>query len=180
MSVQPTTINTTLTVEEMNNGRVNFGRSGVTSASQLPGFDYRKTSVASEATDAIRGNMTANPLNQTFFSPANVQIMQNKLRREVYDRSGGDFLIDNQSVDELLIVMRAMYLQYGKNQPTHVREQIEELNQVVADWAVPKILAECSMHKTYLHDIQNLPVPLQQPVLLTQKGTKSSTFDRFF
>ena len=164
----------------MSNGRVNFSRTGVSSASQLPGFDYRKTSVASEAADAIRGNMTANPLNQTFFSPANVQIVQNKLRREVYDRSGGEFLIDNQSVDELLIVMRAMYLQYGKNQPTHIREQIEELNQVVADWAVPKIVSECSMHKTYLHDIQNLPVPLAQPVLLTQKGTKSASFDRFF
>ena len=164
----------------MNNGRVNFGRDGPSSASQLPGFDYRKTTVQSEADDAIRGNMTSTPLNQAFFSPANVQIVQNKLRREVYDRSKGEYLIDNQSVDELLIVMRAMYLQYGKNQPDRIREQIEELNQIVADWAVPKIIAECSMHKTYLHDIQNLPVPLTQPVFLSQKGTKSGTFDRFF
>ena len=164
----------------MNNGRVNFGRSGPNSASQLPGFDYRKTTVQSEADDAIRGNMTATPLNQAFFSPANVQIVQNKLRREVYDRSKGEYLIDNQSVDELLIVMRAMYLQYGKNQPDHIREQIEELNQIVADWAVPKIVAECSMHQTYLHDIQHLPVPLSHPILLTKTGTKSATFDRFF
>jgi hypothetical protein len=164
----------------MTNGRVNFGRAGVTPASQLPGFDYRTTTVQSEADDAIRGNVMATPLNQTFFSPANVQIVQNKLRRDVYDRSGGEFLIDNQSVEELLTVMRAMYLQYGKNQPTRIREQIEELNQIVADWAVPKIVAECSMHKTYLHDIQNLPVPLSQPVFLSQKGTKSSSFDRFF
>jgi hypothetical protein len=164
----------------MNNGRVNFGRDGPSSASQLPGFDYRKTTVQSEADDAIRGNMTSTPLNQAFFSPANVQIVQNKLRREVYDRSKGEYLIDNQSVDELLIVMRAMYLQYGKNQPDRIREQIEELNQIVADWAIPKIIAECSMHKTYLHDIQNLPVPLTQPVFLSQKGTKSGTFDRFF
>jgi len=164
----------------MNNGRVNFGRAGPSSAAQLPGFDYRQTSVQSEADDAIRGNVTATPLNQTFFSPENVQIVQNKLRREVYNRSGGEFMIDNQSVEELLTIMRAMYLQYGKNQPTRIREQIEELNQIVADWAVPKIVAECSMHKTYLHDIQNLPVPLSQPVLLTQKGTKSASFDRFF
>lgn len=164
----------------MNNGRVNFGRAGPSSASALPGFDYRQATVQSEADDAIRGNVTANPLNQTFFSPANVQIVQNKLRRDVFDRSGGEFLIDNQSAEELLTVMRAMYLQYGKNQPTHIREQIEELNQLVADWCVPKIVAECSMHQTYLHDIQNLPIPLSQPVLLSQKGTKSSSFDRFF
>jgi hypothetical protein len=164
----------------MNNGRVNFGRDGPSSASKLPGFDYRQTTVQSEADDAIRGNVLPTPLNQTFFSPANVQIVQNKLRREVYNRSNGEYLIDNQSVEELLTIMRAMYLQYGKNQPTHIREQIMELNQIVADWAVPKIIAECSMHKTYLHDIQNLPIPLSQPVLLTQKGSKSSSFDRFF
>lgn len=164
----------------MNNGRVNFGRDGPSSASQLPGFDYRQSTTQSEADDAIRGNVTSTPLNQAFFSPANVEIIQNKLRREVYDRSKGEFLIDRQSVDELLIVMRAMYLQYGKNQPTHIKEQITELNQIVADWCVPKIVAECSMHKTYLHDIQNLPVPLSQPVFVTQKGTKSGTFDRFF
>ena len=164
----------------MNNGRVNFGRTGATSAAQLPGFDYRTKTVQSEADDAIRGNVTPNDLNQIFFSPANVQIVQNKLRREVYERSNGEFLIDNQSVEELMTIMRAMYLQYGKNQPDHIREQIEELNQLVANWSVPKIVAECSMHKTYLHDIQHMPVPLSQPVLLTQKGTKSGTFDRFF
>lgn len=164
----------------MNNGRVNFGRAGTSSASALPGFDYRQTTASSEADDAIRGNVAATPLNQTFFSPANVQIVQNKLRRDVYERSGGEFLIDNQSVDELLTIMRAMYLQYGKNQPTRIAEQIQDLNQLVADWAVPKIVSECSMHKTYLHDIQNMPVPLSQPVFLSQKGTKSSSFDRFF
>ncbi len=64
--------------------------------------------------------------------------------------------------------------------PTRIPEQIAELNQMVADWCVPKVLAECSMHKTYLHDIQNLPVPMQAPVYMSMKGTKSATLDRFF
>ena len=166
----------------MQNGRINFTQRSSASGpvDALPGFGHRTEVVASEADDMIRGNMSVNSLNSAFFSPANVQIVQNKIRREVYDRSHGDFLIDEQSVDELLIVMRSMYLQYGKNQPTNIAGQIEELNQIVAEWSVPKILAECSMHKTYLHDIQHLPVPLSHPVLLTKTGTKSATFDRFF
>ena len=165
----------------MFNGRVNFGdRKGVEDASSLPGFGYRVKVSASEATDAIRGNVLATPLNQTFFSPANVQILQNRLRYEVYKRSNGQFLVDEQSVDELLTIMRAMYLQYGKNQPTNIRAQIDELNTIVADWAVPRIVSECSMHKTYLHDIQHMPVPLAQPILETRAGTKSASFDRFF
>ena len=146
----------------------------------MPGFEYRQTSVDSEATDAIRGNVEATPLNQAYFSPANVQIIQNKIRREVYDRSGGEYLVDPQSVDELLVIMRAMYLQYGKNQPDHIREQIAELNTMVADFAVPKILSECSMHVFYLKDITSLPVPMSHPVKITQKGSKSATFDRYF
>ena len=166
----------------MQNGRVNFTQRSSASgpADSLPGFGHRTVVVASEADDVIRGNMLANPLNRAFFSPENVQIVQNKIRREVYDRSGGEVLIDEQSVDELRIVMRSMYLQYGLNQPTGIAKQITDLNQLVADWAVPKILAECSMHKTYLNDIQHLPVPMAHPILLTKTGTKTETFDRFF
>jgi hypothetical protein len=169
----------------MQNGRVNFtpresAAPGSGSGDFNAAFQFRQTTVQSEADDAIRGNVAATPLNQAYFSPANVQIIQNKIRREVYDRSGGEFLIDPQSVDELMIVMRAMYLQYSKNLPNQIPEQIAELNQMVADWCVPKILAECSMHKTYLRDIQNLPVPMAHPVLLTKAGSKSATFDRFF
>ncbi len=167
------------------NGRINLNQR----VSVAPGsgegefntaFTYRQQTVDSEAHDAVRGNVEITPLNQAYFSSANVQIIQNKIRREVYDRSGGEFLIDPQSVDELMIIMRAMYLQYSKNLPTQIPEQIAELNQMVADWAVPKILAECSMHRTYLKDIQHLPVPLEHPVLMTMRGSKSATLDRFF
>jgi hypothetical protein len=163
----------------MNNGRVNLKLRDPES-NQVPGFGYRTKVGDSEGADAIRGNMSATPLNQAYFSPANVKIVQNKIRKEVYDRSKTEFLVDEQSVDELLIVMRAMYLQYGKNQPDNISGQISELNQLVADWCVPKILAECSMHKTYLHDLQNLPVPLAHPIKLTKTGSKSASFDRFF
>ena len=169
----------------MNNGRINLtprepaGRGDGTGEYQAQ-FGYRTTTAASEADDAIRGNMVATPLNTAYFSPANVVIVQNKIRREVFERSSGEVLIDAQSADELMIIMRAMYLQYGKNMPTQIREQIEELNQIVADWCVPKILAEASMHKTYLRDIQQLPVPMAHPVLLTKAGSKSEEFRGFF
>ena len=163
----------------MNNGRISL-KARDTDQMQVPGFDYRKEVATTDGQDAIRGNVVATPLNQAYFSAANVKIIQNKIRKEVYDRTKGDFLVDEQSVDELQIIMRAMYLQYGKNQPTNISGQIAELNQLVADWCVPKIITECSMHKTYLKDIQNLPVPLAHPIKMSKTGTKAATFDRFF
>ena len=166
----------------MNNGRVSFAHRdpGIGPGEINRAFQYRQTTVQSEADDAIRGNVQATPLNQAYFSPANVQIVQNKIRREVYERSKGEFLVDPQSVDELMIVMRAMYLQYSKNLPSGIPEQIAELNQMVADWCVPKILAECSMHQHYLRDIQQLPVPMAHPVMMAMTGSKSAEFERFF
>lgn len=167
----------------MQNGRLNITnmRPGVSgSADALPGFEHRTQVGASEATDQIRGNMAASPLNQAYFSAANVQILQNKIRHEVYQRSKGEFLIDPQSVDELLTVMRAMYLQYGRNLPDRIPEQISDLNDLVIEWAVPKILAEVSMHKYYLRDISTMPVPLAHPIKLDMTGSKTQSLDRFF
>jgi hypothetical protein len=170
----------------MYNGRVNLEpRESVAPGGQGEGdyvraFEFRQEIVGSEAAAQVVGLVEQTPLNKAFFSPANFQIIQNKLRKEVYDRSNGEFLIDPQSADQLMIVMRAMYLQYGKNQPTNIAGQIAELNDMIAEWCVPKILAEASMYKTYLYDIQHLPVPLQQPVYMSMKGSKSQQFDRFF
>ena len=167
----------------MQNGRLNLNnmRPSVSgSIDSLPGFGHRVEVAPTEAADQIRGNMLANPLNQAYFSPANVQIVQNKIRYDVYERSKGEFLIDPQSADELLTVMRAMYLQYGRHLPDDIAGQIAELNQLVADWAVPKIMAECSMHRHYLRDVTTMPIPLEHPVKMSMVGAKSQSLDRFF
>ncbi len=170
----------------MSNGRVNLTRArepagrGPGTESYQASFGFRTEVGESDGADAVRGNVVATPMNQAYFSPANVKIVQNKIRKEVYDRSEGRFLIDEQSVDELQIVMRAMYLQYGRNLPDRIPEQIAELNQMVADWCVPRILSECQMHEHYLRDIDTLPVPLEHPIMLTKTGSKSASFDRFF
>jgi hypothetical protein len=146
--------------------------------SRLPGFQYQTTGSITAGADGIRGNWEANLLNQTFFSQDNFQIVQNKIRYEVYRKT--QKVIDPQSSDDLFMIMRAIYLQFGKNQPTNIAGQIEELNQRVAEWCVPKIVAEMQMYQTYLHDIENLPVPLEHPVSQSSAGTKSLPFKQFF
>jgi hypothetical protein len=162
-----------------NNGRINFDeRPGSGSTSTIPGFWWRTTGDETAKSDMIRGNWEPNALNQTFFSPPNVQIVQNLIRKRVYDETKE--IIDPQSTDELLIVMRSMYLTYGRNEPTKVKEQIAELNKRVADWCVPKITSEMSMYRTYKKDASTLPVPLSHPVNISGSGTKSKPFTNFF
>lgn len=170
-------------VQPVYNGRVSFEDSPSASGkplSSLPGFSYSTSSAQSAGTDAVRGNVEITPLNAAFFSPTNVEIIQNKIRYDVFVKSGNKHIIDKQSTDDILIVMRSMYYQYGKNIPDHIKEQVEELNTIVSNWCVPKILAEIEMYYQYRKDISTMPIPLAHPVLLNSAGTRSLPFKPFF
>jgi hypothetical protein len=159
-------------------GRVNLDAENATEVGKLPGFRYETGGSSTATMDGIRGNWESNLLNQTFFSQANFQILQNKIRFEVYQETGQ--VISPQSADDLFMIMRAIYLTYGKNMPTQIREQIEELNTYVANWCVPKIAAEVSMYSQYLRDIDTMPVPMAHPVSLSSAGSRSKPFKPFF
>jgi hypothetical protein len=72
--------------------------------------------------------------------------------------------------------MRAMYLQYAKNNKFDIEGQMNELNRLVVEWSVPRIMSEIEQYNYYLNDISHLPVPLQQPVSMSSAGTKSLPF----
>jgi hypothetical protein len=165
------------------NGRVNLepAQSQTGSFNQVANqFNHATSLNSSVGADLVRGNVEKNTLNTTFFSPANVQIIQNRLQYEVYARSQGKYRVGPQSAENLLIIMRAMYYQYGKNLECNIREQIQELNTYVVNFAVPKILSEVDMYQQYRKDITTLPVPMLQPVNISRAGTKSLPLKPFF
>ena len=158
------------------NGRVNFSApsSAGGSIAAVSGFDYERSAESNFQADMLRGNWEKTPLSDSFFSNANVTIIQNLIKREVFTRSlPKGYRIDDQSVDELKIIMRAIYYQYAKNLPSDIPGQVADLNRRVADWSVPHILSAVDHHMYYIKDIEFLPVPMAHPVHLSRAGTKS-------
>ena len=76
-------------------------------------------------------------------------------------------------MDELKIVMRAIYYQYSRNMPNHITEQVNDLNKKVVDWSVPHILSAVDHYYYYLNDISHMPVPMQSPQSMSSAGTKT-------
>ena len=74
------------------------------------------------------------------------------------------------------MIMRAMYLQYAKNNVFDIQGQINELNQLVIKWSAPRIMSEIEQYNYYLNDISHMPIPLEQPMNLSSAGTKSLPF----
>uniref|UniRef100_A0A6C0LMN4 Minor capsid protein P8 central region domain-containing protein n=1 Tax=viral metagenome TaxID=1070528 RepID=A0A6C0LMN4_9ZZZZ len=163
------------------NGRVNLSPSASASGSAaVPGFTYRTSVEDSFAADALRGNWEVTPLASAFFSRSNVIVIQNLIRKQVYEKSGPKkYIIDDQSVDELTIIMRTMYLQYAQNLPYGVADQIHSLNTLVANWSVPHIMSAVDHYNYYLNDISHMPVPLARSVSLSSAGTKSLPLNPF-
>ena len=162
-------------------GRVNLGEpseASVQARTQVPGFNYPTNAPSNAGIGGIRGNLERSVLNQAYFSAPNFQIIQNAIRFSVYDKSGE--IIDPVGTDDLFMIMRAQYLQYGRNLPDNIPEQIAELNARVSAWSVPKILAELGMYKTYRKDIDTLPIPIDQPTYISEAGTRSKPMPQWF
>lgn len=163
------------------NGRVAFSDTDFSDRNAgLPGF-ATQTGVESDfKNDMLRGNWESTPLSESFFSAANVERIQQLIRKTVFDRSQPKgYVIDDQSVDELKIIMRAMYYQYARNLPKDIGSQVADLNQKVVDWSAPHILSAVDHYMYYLKDISHLPVPLQQPQSLSSAGTRSLPMNPF-
>jgi len=157
------------------NGRVNLSApSSAGGHAEVPGFSYRTTTEQTFATDALRGNWEVNALSKAFFSKENAVAIQNAIRKTVYEKSGPKkYIIDDQSVDELTIIMRTMYLQYAQNLPHDIAGQVQDLNEKVLNWSVPHILSAVDHYQYYLNDISHMPVPLARSVSLSSAGTKT-------
>jgi hypothetical protein len=163
------------------NGRVAFSDTDFSDRNAaLPGFQTQTAVENDFKADMLRGNWESTPLSEAFFSASNIKRIQQLIRKAVYDRSGEKkYVIDDQSVDELKIIMRAIYYQYARNLPEGVAAQIADLNEKVVNWSAPHILSAVDHYHFYLNDISHLPVPLAQPQSLSSAGTKSMPMQPF-
>ena len=122
--------------------------------------------------EAIKSVHSDNPLARLFFSRENMDALQQGIRYLVFKKSCEKHVIGNQSDIELSIVMRSVYLQYAEFKPFGLLEQVRELNNIVLNYCVDKVLQEIRMYQQYKTDISQLPVPMDRGEFVSAKGTK--------
>jgi hypothetical protein len=125
-----------------------------------------KINTANAPTDfrgAVSGIFEDNMLSKVFFSAGNIQILQNGMRAGVYEMSDKKYVIPNQSIDNLKIIMRSIYLQYAEHDLEHVTKEVSRLNKMVLDYCVPSVFNEAVGYDRYRQDQSSLVVPLSMP-----------------
>lgn len=136
--------------------------------------------VPSTMMERINYRHSTTPLNQLFFSPANVENLQAKIKADVMARSMGKYAIDAQSETDLIVIMRSYYLQYGDNSPERVAEALEELNSRVVTYCGNSIMVEIEAYKQYRKDIMDFPDPIANPVATQVYGSRTGELKSFF
>jgi hypothetical protein len=129
--------------------------------------------------EAIKGVHTNNQLATIFFSQENIDALQDAMRYLVHKKSCGKYLISRQSDSELKLIMRAFYLQEGRHKQYNVMEEVRELNTMVLNYAVPRILQEVGMYMYYKQDINKNPMPMPRGEFVSAKGSKQLVTKEF-
>jgi hypothetical protein len=132
---------------------------------------YETPVYISNYSDAINGTWEHSPLSNTFFSTENQQILQNGIRAGVYERSGNKYVISQQSDTQLKMIMRGIFLEQSKNNTNNIKEQIQELNQSVLNFCIPRIYSEAKAYLQYLKDASTLAAPIATPFHQSMKQT---------
>jgi len=126
--------------------------------------------------DALNGCWIDTPLSLAYFSGENIQIIQNAIKRGIYDKSNKQFIIDEQSSDELQIIMRSIYLQNTDNLPTNITQQIVKLNEMVIQYSIKQIYGEAISYLKYKRDSSTMYTIMNHP---SNTSNKNNTLELY-
>ena len=146
----------------MSNGKINI--TGPNIYAKFSMMDKIPLNTNTNYQNVLTGNFERSKLSDSYFSRQNIQIIQNGVRKGVYDKSQSRILVDNQPEDQIVTVMRAMYLQYSKNLEINIPEQIADLNNLVLNYCINNVFNEAVAYLKYKEDASTMHIPMQHPI----------------
>jgi len=145
---------------------------------QAPLFAPEPSMASGCVKENIQFKHTNTPLNEQFFGPENVELLQQQIRSTVAGMVNAQ--IDRQSDSDLLMVMRSYYLTYAQNIPGNEARELAELNERVVAFCSNRIAVEVEAYRYYRKDILDFPAPIQHPVDTHIYGTRTGELKTFF
>ena len=127
----------------------------------------------------LEGIQEKSLLSTVFFSKDNVILLKKLLKYNVWLKSNKQYNICNQSNIELIVIMRAIYLQNSKNIQCKIKEQILELNNKVLDYSINIIINNIKQQQEYIKTMNNPRYILDRGVAITNRGDKLAEVKKF-
>ena len=120
--------------------------------------------------DALKGIQCETELSCKFFSKQNIMHLHSEIIKAVQDKLKVN--IDKQSDQELVIIMRAIFLQ-NAYESSDVARELKNLNLKVLMEIVPEVISKIKQHMEHLNNQNNNLQVMEHPVNVNSAGEKS-------
>ena len=130
---------------------------------------------------AIEGISERTTMSDIFLSEKNINLIQLKIINIINNKY--KYKISKQSKNELIIIMRSVYLNNATNNYSNkqdIRNELNKLNNLVITYCVKNIVNNIKSHELYLKKINNELTPINLPICTNIKGDKQLEFKSFF
>tara|TARA_B100001175_G_scaffold122306_1_gene104114 strand:- start:570 stop:995 length:426 start_codon:yes stop_codon:yes gene_type:complete len=130
---------------------------------------------------AIEGISESTLMSQIFLSKKNIDLIQIKIINIINNQY--KYKISKQSKNELIIIMRSIYLNNATNNykdKTIFKNELKHLNDLVINYCVKNIVNNIRSHELYLKKINNDLIPMNLPTTTNIKGDKQLELKSFF
>ena len=122
----------------------------------------------------LKSVYTPTPLGELFFCPDNIRRLQNKIKKSIFIESKGKYKLDtDQNESDLLVVMRAVYIQDSYNSPYRIVHQVKELNKKVINRILSEMISNIKQNEEYISAIDRPIDPIPLPVNVSRAGRLS-------
>ena len=114
--------------------------------------------------EQLKGILDETLLSNTFFSVDNIQNIQNMIRYYFFQEKNE--IISEQSNNELLIIMRGIYIKYSNsaaNTIDEIKSEVLELNNIVIEFSLKQIYINYDNWNKHIEDLEKLPEPIDLP-----------------
>ena len=151
-----------------NSARINLGNC-VSKPFEL----YENMNIANKEKYGNTGNQQKSKLSDLYYSQANIDYLQDEIIRQVFEKSDGKYKIAKQNEDELIIVMKSIFLQNARNSDIDLQYQINVLNKLVLDYCVDNVYVNLLQYVKYIDDITKEQTIMDRPQNVDIKGSKT-------
>jgi hypothetical protein len=118
----------------------------------------------------------ATPLNTLYFSEFNQDLLQRGIREKFKQLTG--IKIDYQNSDDLMTLMRYVFINNSGDHYSSVNEQVKRMNTIVIDTAVGQVKTGVAQYLAYVKDIDTTSMPLDLPLNTSTYGKKMDINDK--
>ncbi len=133
--------------------------------------DHPNTNFRNMAETALKGIQTQSNLSKLFFSDRNIKRVQQKLKAAVYNRTKGKYKLDtDQDPSDMLVAMRAVYMEHSRFLPGETVRQVKRLNEKVISEHVADVISNVKQYYGYLEEINKPLTPIPRPVNVNNAG----------